>query len=233
MPGAFDGGFRFVCLTDDPSGLLPEVEHFPIPDMGLSEFDWNKGGWAKLSVFKEELYDIKGRCLFVDLDSVVTGQLDDLFEAPGDVIVIDCSENWQNPEANVTPSSMTSIFAFTVGQHPEVYERFMADHQGMVGKYRIEQVFLQGEINEGGLAFWPREWFCSFKWHLRRPALVGLLRAPMEAPDNCRVIAFHGDPRPIDLVRPGIWGIGPHWGRGRVPWAVDYWRRHGGDPDRD
>lgn len=89
------GDFRFVCLTDDAEGLLPEVEHFPIPDMGLSEFDWKKGGWAKLSVFKPELYDITGRCLFLDLDSVVTGSLDEMFDYPGDVVVIDSSENWR------------------------------------------------------------------------------------------------------------------------------------------
>ncbi|MDQ2094430.1 hypothetical protein [Rhodalgimonas zhirmunskyi] len=226
------GDFRFVCLTDDASGFLPEVEHFPIPDMGLSEFDWKKGGWAKLSVFKEELYDITGRCLFLDLDSVVTGSLDEMFDYPGDVVVIDSSENWRGG-TGAAPSAMTSVFAFTVGQHPEVYERFMADHAGMVSKYRIEQVYLQGEITEGGLAFWPREWLVSFKWHLRRPALVGLVLPPRAAPDSCRVIAFHGDPRPIDLVRPGMWGIGPHWGRGSVPWAVDYWRSNGGDPGRD
>jgi hypothetical protein len=27
---------RFVCLTDDPSGLLSGIEAFPIPDIGLT-----------------------------------------------------------------------------------------------------------------------------------------------------------------------------------------------------
>jgi len=30
-------------------------------------------------------------------------------------------------------------------------------------------------------------------------------------------------------VNGGLWGIGPHWGLGRVKWMVDYWRRHGGE----
>lgn len=226
------GPFRFVCLTDDTEGLDPEVETFAIPDMGLSDFDWKKGGWAKLSVFKKELYDIEGRCLFLDLDSVIAGPLDDLFDYPGDVVVIDSSENWRGQPGAVTPSAMTSIFAFTAGKNPEVYENFMADDAGMVAKYRIEQIYLQGEL-AGEMTFWPRDWVVSFKWHLRRPVLSGFVLPPRPAPANCRLIAFHGEPRPIDLVRSGWWGIFPHMGRGRVPWMVDYWARHGGDVRND
>lgn len=227
------GDFRFVCLTDDPDGLLPQIDHFPIPDMGLSDFDWNKGGWAKLSVFKSDLYDITGRCLFLDLDSVITGPLDDLFDAPGDVVVIDTSANWAALGGDAMPMAGTGVFIFTAGQFPEIFDRFMADHAGNVAKYRIEQIYLQGELPEGALQFWPPEWVLSFKWHLRRPPLLGLLQRPKRPLPDTRVVAFHGDPRPIDLVRPGIWGIAPHWGRGQVPWAVEYWRRHGGDPERD
>lgn len=28
--------FRVVCLTDDPRGLSEGIEHFPIPDIGLT-----------------------------------------------------------------------------------------------------------------------------------------------------------------------------------------------------
>lgn len=227
------GDFRFVCLTDDADGLDEGIDAFPIPDMGLSEFDWKKGGWPKLSVFKKELYDITGRCLFLDLDSVVTGPLDELFTYPGDIVVIDTSANWPRLGGSAAPMAGTGVFTFTVGQYPEIFDRFMADHAGMVGKYRIEQIYLQGELPEGAMAFWPPEWVLSFKYHMRRPPLMGLFQRPKPPLPDTRVVAFHGDPRPIDLIRPGIWGIGPHWGRGRVPWAVDYWTRHGGDLERD
>ena len=227
------GDFRFVCLTDDAQGLVPEIDHFPIPDMGLSEFNWKKGGWPKLSVFKAELYDITGRCLFLDLDSVITGPLDDLFTYPGDVAVIDTSANWNALGGNAAPMAGTGVFTFTIGQFPEIFERFMADHDGNVAKYRIEQIYLQGELPEGAMTFWPPEWVLSFKYHLRRPALMGLVQRPKSPLPETRVVAFHGEPRPIDLIRPGIWGIGPNWGRGRVPWAVDYWLANGGNPEGD
>ncbi|MDQ2090469.1 hypothetical protein [Marimonas arenosa] len=227
------GDFRFVCLTDVAEGLLPEIEAYPIPDMGLSDLNWKKGGWPKLSVFMEKLYDIQGRCLFLDLDSVITGPLDDLFAYPGDVVCIDTSSNWSRLGGDAAPMAGTGVFAFTAGQFPEICDRFMVDHDAAVSKYRIEQIFLQGELPEGAITFWPAEWVLSFKYHLRRPALLGLLQRPKLPPPDTRVVAFHGDPRPIDLVRPGLWGIGPHWGRGRVPWAVEYWRACGGDPERD
>lgn len=70
------GDFRFVCLTDDTTGIREDVDTFPIPDMGLSDFDWKKGGWPKLSVFAKDLYGLAGRALFVDLDTVLCGPID-------------------------------------------------------------------------------------------------------------------------------------------------------------
>ena len=227
------GPFRFVCLTDDTDGLDPEVETFAIPDMGLDDGQWKKGCWAKLSVFKKDLYGIEGRCLFVDLDSVVAGPLDDLFTHPGEVIVLDVSDNWKAGRKVAEPMAGTGYFAFTAGAHPELLDRFIANPEGMVAKYRIEQIYLQGELPDDAMAFWPHAWAPSFKYHLRQPLGAGILLPPKAPPPESRIVAFHGEPRPIDLVRPGWWGIPPHIGRGRVAWMVDYWRKYGGDPDRD
>ena len=220
------GDFRFVCLTDDVTGIREEVETFPIPDMGLSAFDWKKGGWPKLSVFARDLYGLKGRALFVDLDTVLCGPMDPLFEVPGDIVVIDSSANWKDPGAGAFPVAMTSVFAFTLGQHPEILEQFQADHVGMVAKYRIEQVYLQGVFPD--LAYWPHGTTISFKYDLRRGILAQIFLEPRKPKPNNIILAFHGEPRPIDLVKSGWWGIAPHLGRGPVSWMRDYWVRHGG-----
>jgi hypothetical protein len=36
-PAKLAGQFRFVCMTDDPAGLVPEIEVFPIPEFGLPQ----------------------------------------------------------------------------------------------------------------------------------------------------------------------------------------------------
>ena len=63
--------FRFVCLMDDATGFVDGIEHFPIPDIGLQKEHWSHGAWPKLSVFSTELYGLKGRVLFIDIDTEI------------------------------------------------------------------------------------------------------------------------------------------------------------------
>ncbi len=220
------GSFRFVCLTDDTDGLRPEVETYPIPDMGLTPAMWKKGGWPKLSVFAADLYGLTGRALFVDLDTVLCGPMNGLFDMLGEIVVIDSSANWTQPDAAAAPVAMTSVFAFTLGAHPEILQGFLDDPQGMIAAHRIEQVYLQSVFL--GLAYWPQGVAISFKYALRRPVVIGWFLPPHRpAPENV-ILAFHGEPRPIDLVKRGWWGIFPHVGRGPVRWIADYWRDNGG-----
>ena len=51
---------RFVCLTDDTAGVNPKVECKELLDSNL------EGWWNKLSMFKEEIHDLKGTVLFLD-----------------------------------------------------------------------------------------------------------------------------------------------------------------------
>lgn len=222
------GDFRFVCLTDDAVGLDPAIESFPIPDLGISAFDWIKGGWPKISAFKPDLYGLTGRCLFIDLDTVICGSLDEFFEVESEFTGIDTGPTWGRPTQDQKPLLGTGIFAFTLGAFPNIYHEFISDPQTVVAKYRIEQVFVQDRIE--GISYWPRSWVESFKYHYRKPALIGLILPPRAPGPESRVIAFHGEPRPIDLVKGGLWGIFPNVGFGRVKWAVDYWKRHGGKP---
>ena len=53
--------FRFVCLTEDATGLHDQVEVFPLPELSV-DLAGPERGWNKLAVFAETLYDLKGRC---------------------------------------------------------------------------------------------------------------------------------------------------------------------------
>ena len=224
--GNISGDFRFVCLTDDPAGLRPEVEHFPIPDMGLEESHWKKGGWPKLCVFAADFFGLSGRALFIDLDTVICGALDPMFNQPGEIIAIDAGPNWKNPAANAPKSAATCVFAFTLGAHPEILQNFLDNRDAMVATHRIEQVYLEAVFPQ--ISFWPAEWTVSFKYSLRRPVVAGWFVPPhAPRPENI-ILAFHGEPRPIDLINGGVWGIAPHWGFGKVGWMVDYWTKNGG-----
>ncbi|MCA9210969.1 MAG: hypothetical protein KDA55_21570, partial [Planctomycetales bacterium] len=73
---------RFVCFTENASGLHPEVEVFPLPELELPD-GIPERCWRKLCTFDRQLGDLHGPTLFLDLDVVVLGSLDSLFELPG------------------------------------------------------------------------------------------------------------------------------------------------------
>ena len=222
------GDFKFVCLTENQDGLDPAIISHPIPDLNLEPHHWTKGGWPKLAVFAKDFFGLTGRALFIDLDTVISGSLDPFFDykAPK-MVTIDTGPTWGVGDTNASPLAGTGIFTFDLGAHSNILDHFMHNRDAIVNEHRIEQIYVQDMVDN--MAFWPKDWVLSFKYHLRRPALTGLVLAPPEPQPENRVIAFHGEPRPIDLVNGGVWGIGPHWGLGRVKWMVDYWRRHGGD----
>ena len=45
---------RFVCFTDDPTGLHPQVVALPLPDLGLPEGSTDTR-WRKLALFRGDL----------------------------------------------------------------------------------------------------------------------------------------------------------------------------------
>ena len=62
--------FRFICLTEDSVGLGENIESFPLPELSV-DLGGPERGWNKLAVFAEELYDLKGKVLCLDLDLII------------------------------------------------------------------------------------------------------------------------------------------------------------------
>lgn len=219
------GPFRFVCLTDDTRGFAPGIEAFPIPLLPLRAQDWFSGAWPKLGVFAKELFGLSGRCLFIDLDSVICGALDPFFEVQGKLIVLDGGANWRRgSNGQSTPMVATGVFAFTLGTLGHIVSGFAHDPGGHVSRCELEQAFVGEMVPEA--TFWPEPWVQSFKRHLRRALLVDRFLPPRSPPPDARIIAFHGEPRPIALLRDGSWARFPRHGRGPVNWVAEYWTRN-------
>jgi hypothetical protein len=222
-----EGPFRFVCFTNETEGLDPGIEAHPIPDLGYSPRHWRHGAWPKLSVFLPDLYGLEGRALFIDLDSMIVGPLDPFFELPGDLISIAGGPRWRRGSANPDPILATGVFAFDIGSQPQIVERFRADPEGAFDAFGIEQRFVQQHVTSW--TAWPPEWVISFKRHLQRPLFLDRVLPPREPDASARIVAFHGDPRPIDLVRDTgkPWAKFPRAGKGPIPWVRRYWIENG------
>lgn len=228
--GAISGPFRFVCLTDDADGFQDGIEAFPIPDIGLAPGEWyTKGVWPKLALYVADLHGLRGRALFIDLDMVVLRGLDEMFGHGHGYISTDMGHGWRpggHPGAAKEPG--TCVFAFDIGQETQILDAFLADKKKAVREFRNEQDFAGAFAKT--MDFWPKGWVISFKRHLRQPIGWDLFLSPKAPPGSARIVAFHGDPRPIDLIpaRAGFWDRFPHMGHGQVGWVRDYWLEHGG-----
>jgi len=202
---------RFVCLTDDPGGIRPEVECRPLPAIELADAP-AYSGWRKLSCLGSELDDLQGSVLFLDLDLVIVDGIDSLFTHPGAFCII---ENFTQPGRGVGNSS---VFRYQAGAHHEVFERFCADAAQIIRRYPNSQTYLSKAVGE--ITFWPEAWCRSFKHDcLPLRPLRPFKRA--QIPAGAKIIVFHGEPKPPDAAR-GVWpkrrtGLRP------VPWIKEHW----------
>ncbi len=225
------GPFRFLCLTDDAAGLDEGIEALPIPEIGCTPEMWRHGAWPKLPVFAPEIGGAtSGRVLFIDLDTVVCGDLEPFFTHPGPFLGIDTGDNWRPGRTLGGPSALlgTGVFAFDLGTQVQILRRFQSAPQEAFRKAGIEQVWVQEHASS--LDYWPQDWVISFKRWLRQPIGLDLFYPPNPPPASAGMVAFHGDPRPIALLRPGCarWDRLPHFGHGQVGWMRDYWVSNGG-----
>lgn len=211
---------RFVCLTDDVAGIDPSIEVKPIPMVGFDEFDqrkpWSFGhGWLKLTSFAKPLYDLQGPTLFLDLDIVILGSLDEFFDLPGEFVVI---KEWDKRDG----TGNTSAYRYTIGAHPDALEHLKVGYPGSIADVRNEQEYITGYLGrQGKVSYWPEAWCRSFKRHCMKRGLMGWFATPT-IPPGAKIIVFHGKPNPPDVIA----GVSGKWYR-RVlptPWVADNWR---------
>ena len=211
--------FRFVCMTDDPTGVRPEVEcvEFP-PDPDVKGRKW-PNVHAKLLVFRKGFANLEGPTLFLDIDLIVLNGLDRFFDyRPGDFCIIYNWIEWRKRFFRRRPDvGNSSCFRFDAGTDAahRVYEAFLRDKEDPA----LDAFFRRGSqkyqtraMREAGrVSWWPEAWVCSFKRQCIPPWPFNLLFAPRR-PKTASIIAFHGSPD----IPETITGFREHKGR-KVP----------------
>ncbi len=193
---------ELVCVTDQPETAqsVPGVRVIP---MWRDHFEHGRD-WHRLRLFSEEMADIIGpRFVCMDLDTVICGGLDPLFDNDHPFMA------WRDPNRD---QYCTALFMMDAGAFPHVWETF--DPQaalalrtsGMFGGY--DQAWISYALP--GQPRWTAEdGVLSF----RVDVLGGkpLHAAPL--PSGARVINFHGKHNPRD---PDV--------QAACPWIADYYR---------
>lgn len=234
--------FRFTCFTDDTAGIRHEVDAQPLPEIPIEIPKTRRGIWPKSRLWGERLADLTGNVLFLDLDIVITGSLDDLFTY-GDPDQVILSRNAAKPFERL---GQTSCFRFPVGKLLPLQEAFCADPIAISDKYVYEQRFVTRKA-PGGIDLFPSPWIRHFRYQCIPLFPLNWWMTP-QAGKDARVVIFPGGVHPEVAIRGGwvgregftlaehlrhtsnrpkhegtLWRYLRHYTR-PTPWVAEAWR---------
>lgn len=165
---------RFVCLSD----VEVPCERIPL------KHDW-PGWWSKLEVFRPDV--IKGKTLYLDLDTVIVGNLDAVADIGFDFSMLNVREK---------DTKVGNSGAMWIGKpFPHVYERFAEKPQHWIdyhvqnaqSRYMGDQAFISDCFEDiPKLHHALPGFFKSYKYD----------SCQTEIPPGCSVVCFGGKPRP-------------------------------------
>jgi hypothetical protein len=191
---------RFIAFTDSPRHL-PGIEQYTIPDMRLTAI---KGCFVRLRLFDPTWQAKCGikpgdRVINLDLDLVVTGELDPLFGGPGDDFTILQGVNSQNP-----CKMNGSVWMLRAGARPDVWADFnleAAQAKTKIHAFADDQGWFEYKMPDAG-AWGPTDGVYGFKkegWP-----------SGDELPAGARIVAFPGwrDPSKFE----------------HLDWVKEHWR---------
>lgn len=217
--------FRFICFTEDAAGLEEGIEVFPLPEFPEPDWEYARfcSAWRKLALFRAGLADMQGKVLFLDLDVVITGELDVFFDYSPHLAMI---ENWYQPGRQV---GQASVMCFEAGEPQALLDRYLDNPTSVLERYRTEQAYISGELGASGCVFFPEHWCVSFKKHCMPGGLARWRYTDNAPPESARIVVFHGRPNPPDALV-GSWGKPmprlKRWYKALQPspWIGDFWR---------
>jgi len=157
----------FVCLTDDPTGL--SCPSWPI---GTTLQGW----WAKTVLFKPGMFE--ERAVYLDLDTVIVGNVDFLFEYAGPFCIL---RDFYRPQGY--GSAVMSI-APGFGKH--IWERFTPD---VMARLHGDQNWIEEQVAGAD------------RWQDVAPGRIGSFKADglQESSKGFAVCCFHGEPKPHEV----------------------------------
>lgn len=208
--------FNMVCFTDDEAGITDKVQCFAIPEMDLPS-NLPERMWKKLTTLKSDLYGLKGRALFLDLDIVIVDNIDCFFDVDGEFRIIK-DHSWRS--WRITGNS--SVYRFDIGKHGYVFDNFIANFDAIKERHRNEQEYLTQIIyDRGKLQYWDKSWCPSFKYDCISRFPLAVWKKPV-IPEGAKIIIFHGEINPHKAIKGGR----GKWYRyvRAAPWVADYWK---------
>jgi hypothetical protein len=164
--------FKFTVFTDDPDDYQ-DIHKRPLPHAGLN------GWWNKLALFKKDLFPAGETIIYVDLDTVITGSLDDIVKYDGKFAILRDFYRYNGFGSGVMIWN---------GDWSYIWDSW--DIAGMPEIHGGDQAWIEQVVNKPDLLqnVFPGR-FVSYKVH-----------ASQSIPKGASVVCFHGLPRPHEVT---------------------------------
>lgn len=195
---------RFVCVTDDPTGIDAGIEIVPIwndyADVPSPHGGKNPSCYRRLRLYHPEAEQWFGkRFVSMDLDMVITADVTPLWDRPEEIVFYG--------DTNRHTHYNGSMVLMTAGSRSQVWTEFdprRSPIQSMrAGCFGSDQGWISYKLGGGEQKWGKADGVYSYRNDLQ----------PMRPlPQNARLVVFHGRLDP--------W----HPYAQRIPWVVRHWR---------
>ena len=194
----------FVCITDDPEGLEPDVRVVPLWD----DYRYDGYCFVRLKAFTEEMRDIIGpRFVWLDLDVVIVDDITPLLSTDADFKI------W-GVELRAQPYNGTMVL-MNAGARPQVFDEFDIERYRRVlaeKKYGgSDQAWIAICLGEEEDVWTEEDGVYNYRDTISESAPNN---TGGSLPENAKIISFNSvlfDPSMPDI-------------QARCPWVVEHWR---------
>lgn len=180
-----DTAIKFICFTDDPTGLDIDIDVRPLP--GNLE-----GWWNKLYLFKNDLFPDGDQILYLDLKNVIVSALDDVLAYEGRFCLLRDFYRADGMASGIMSWKSNTLGYIWNNYVTAGYPHLSGGDQEWIEKCCPPHDFWQ-DLFSGQ--------FVSYKGH---NCITGI-------PRGAKIVFFHGEPRP-DQIKDGwvpqVWKIG-------------------------
>ena len=193
---------RVVCFTDDATGINFNVECRKLPESTVFT-----GWWWKPYVFNKSHFDPSDVNMFIDLDMVIVGDMEPLFNYEVGKIV-----GMRDVIATLQPNvrKLGSAVVRWTGDYSFIWDKLL-ENPHVMKTMRGDQDWIWSLLQKE-MELYPLEWIPSYKWGVRshkelvkRNGIWNFDKVrDVELPEEAIILAFHGTPNPSDVNDPII-----------------------------
>ena len=181
---------KFICFSDHvkPQKILKGDIEFR--KFRFHDYD---GWWNKMQLFSEEA-DLKGPCLYMDLDVVILDNINELATFGDDMTFGVINDfNILTKEYNSSIMKFNNEVATDLVWKPFLQQK--TDLMKLQGDQNAMSKLVKGSQY---LKVMPDEWSFSYKWFSRQDPRFDKSKWTFEKKEKAKVAVFHGRPLPHD-----------------------------------